>query len=246
MVKYITKLLCFLCFFLCELAFAVPIKIVAAENFYGDIASKIGGEHVEVVSIMRNPNQDPHLFSSNWTVAKAVAKADLIICNGLDYDSWIKNLIDANGGQDQKVLIVAELLHKQHGDNPHIWYDPNMMLQYADILTEKLITLDSINKNYYTNQFVKLKIKCKALINEVNNLKKHYQGVNIIATEPVFNYMAKLLGLNVFGEGFQLSMMNNTEPSISDIKDFENTLQNKKVKLLIYNNQVTNPLTTKM
>ena len=72
---------------------AVPVHIVAAENFYGQISEQIGGNYVQVTSILNNPQQDPHLFSSNPATARAVANADIIIYNGLGYDSWINNLI---------------------------------------------------------------------------------------------------------------------------------------------------------
>jgi len=246
MIKQVFKLVSITLLFLCGTAFGSPIKIVAAENFYGDIAKDIGGKYVEAVSIMRNPNQDPHLFSSNWSTAKSVATANIIIYNGLGYDNWISNLINADSKNNRNIIIVADLVNKKHGDNPHIWYDPNTMLQYAKFLTNKLSSLDSAHKKYYQDQLVVFTNKSKTLAKHIRDLKQHYQGIDVIATEPVFNYMAELLGLHVQAIHFQLSMMNDTEPSATDINDFENQLRSRKVRLLIYNNQVTNPLTVRM
>jgi len=232
---------------LCNNIFAGVIRIVAAENFYGDLVNKIGGDYVQVTSIMHNPNQDPHLFSSNWSTAKAVAEADIIVYNGLEYDSWIKTLIRANRNQEnKKIIVVADLIDKKAGANPHIWYDPNTMLVCAKKVTTQLSELDTTHEKYYQNQFSIWQNQSERLEKKIKNFKKHYQGVPVIATEPVFNYMAYALGLRVYGDGFQLSIMNNTEPSISDIKDFTNKLQQREVKVLIYNNQVTNPLTLHM
>ena len=110
---------------------AVPVHIVAAENFYGRISAQIGGNYVEVISILNNPQQDPHLFSSNPVTARAVANADIIIYNGLGYDPWINNLIASAQSKNNHIIVAASLTGKKMGDNPHIWYDPKTMLAVA-------------------------------------------------------------------------------------------------------------------
>ncbi|HVV68097.1 MAG TPA: zinc ABC transporter substrate-binding protein [Gammaproteobacteria bacterium] len=223
--------------------FAKPITIVAAENFYGDIAQQIGGPYVTVTHILNNPNQDPHLFSSNPSTAKSIATADLVIYNGLDYDPWMANLLAPTPLKPRQVIVVADLLRKKRGDNPHIWYDPVVMLTFADNLTQKLSQMDPQHQNWYQQQFTQFKQQYSALSHQMTALKQQLQNVPVIATEPVFNEMAKALGLKMYGNSFQLSVMNDTEPSANDIRDFEDKLQTHQVKVLIYNNQVNNPLT---
>jgi zinc/manganese transport system substrate-binding protein len=65
---------------------AGTIPIVAAENFYGDTAKTVGGDHVYVTSILSNPDEDPHLFEVNPSVARNLAAAKVVIYNGADYD----------------------------------------------------------------------------------------------------------------------------------------------------------------
>jgi len=244
MLKNYLKICCSLLLLFSAASYARPIHIVAAENFYGDMASRLGGPYVEVVNIMQSPNQDPHLFSSNLRTAKAIADADLIIYNGLDYDHWIDNLIAANGKKN--TLQVAALANKRSGDNPHIWYDPDVMVEYARELTSRLAGLDPAHTNYYQRQLEALMPKYNNLLLEIQKLKNKYHGTPVIATEPVFNYMAEHLGLKMHGHGFQISMMNDTEPSIADTKQFETDLLQHNVKVLIYNRQVTNPMTIRM
>lgn len=220
------------------------IEIVAAENFYGNIAKQIGGPHVVVTSILSNPNQDPHLFSSSASTAKAIAHADLIIYNGLDYDPWITNLIGVN--LNKKSLVVADLLGKKAGENPHIWYDPNTMIIFAHQLADILSQLNVQNKEYFQTQLRSFKEDYKRLFNKIAQLKQRYQGSSITATEPIFDYMADSLGLKMLGKGFQLSIMNGTPPSAKDIKEFEDVLTRHEAKVLIYNNQVSNPITERM
>lgn len=239
----IKNILGWVLFFLTWTAQAAPIQIVAAENVYGGIAKMIGGDYVQVTSILKNPKQDPHLFSNTPATAKAVSQAQIIIYNGLGYDPWIQGLITTDSKNQKKTIIaVANLTGRTMGDNPHIWYDPSTIGKLAEELTEALSTIDSSHQNYYQNHFDYFKTRMEQLQKTIRQLHQHYSGAKIIATEPVFNEMAKQLSLIVEGKDFQISIMNGSEPSFSQIKTFENNLKNHSVKVLIFNNQVSSPL----
>ena len=108
-------------------ALADPVKVVAAENFYGDMASQIGGANVAVTSILSNPDQDPHLFEASPATAKALTDAKVVIVNGVDYDPWMEKLLTAHNAPGRKEIIVGKLVGHKPGDNPHLWYDPAYM-----------------------------------------------------------------------------------------------------------------------
>ncbi len=219
-----------------------PIRIVAAENFYGNLAEEIGGPYVKVTSILYSPTQDPHAFSSNLSTAKLLAKANILIYNGINYDPWMEKWVAINSNKNKVVINVAELLQKKPGENPHLWYDPKTMPAYADQLTKLLVQLDSVHKDYYQKHLITFKIKYRLLSQRITDLRENYRDMPVIATEPLFNYMAAAIGLKMYGDSFQLSVMNETNPSFSAVKDFENRLNKHQVKALIYNNQVTSPL----
>ncbi len=80
------------------------IQVVAAENFWGSLVSQFGGQYVNVVSIVSDPNADPHEYESNVTDAKEIATANYIIINGVGYDTWAQNLIGAGIEPYAKVL----------------------------------------------------------------------------------------------------------------------------------------------
>src|SRR5271165_1881161 len=105
-----------------------PVPVVAAENFYGDVAGQIGGPDVKVTSILSNPDQDPHLFEVSPSVARALSAARIVIYSGIDYDPWMAKLLAAARSADRRVIVVADLIGRKTGDNPHIWYDPATML----------------------------------------------------------------------------------------------------------------------
>ena len=88
-------------------ALADPVKIVAAENFYGDVAGQIGGANVAVTSILSNPDHDPHLFEASAATAKALADAKIVIVNGVDYDPWMEKLLGAHKAPGRKEIVVG-------------------------------------------------------------------------------------------------------------------------------------------
>src|SRR5215469_6275379 len=118
------------------------LTIVAAENFYGDVAQQIAGPNAVVNSILSNPDQDPHLFEANPSVARLLTTADIVAYNGLDYDPWMTKLLGATRTPKRKVIVVAGLVHHKAGDNPHIWYDPLTMPAYAKALAMALAERD--------------------------------------------------------------------------------------------------------
>ncbi len=130
-------------------AFADPVKVVAAENFYGDLASQIGGPNVVVTSILSNPDDDPHLFEASPETAKALSDAKVVIVNGVDYDPWMEKLLSAHKAPARKEIIVGALVGHKPGDNPHLWYDPAYMKAAAKALVADLIAIDPAHKADY-------------------------------------------------------------------------------------------------
>src|ERR1700731_3818643 len=96
------------------------INIVAAENFYGDVAQQIAGGNASVASILSNPDQDPHLFEVSPSVARLLSGAAIVVYNGVDYDPWMTKLLSVSRSPTRKVIVVANLVHKKPGDNPHL------------------------------------------------------------------------------------------------------------------------------
>ena len=125
------------------------IAVVAAENFYGDIARQIGGDRVAVVSIMNNPDQDPHLFETTPSIVRQLAAAQIVIINGANYDPWMDKLLAATPRTGRMVISAAQLTGRKPGDNPHLWYDPVTMPAVATALAEALAKADSAHAGLY-------------------------------------------------------------------------------------------------
>ena len=226
---------------LSALATGQPLNIVAAENFYGDVAQQLGGQYVHVTSIMSNPDQDPHLFEASVSTAKALSGARIVVYNGIDYDPWMNKLLSATPSANRKIIVAGQLMHKKTGDNPHLWYLPATMPVVARAITAELEAADPAHRSEYQQNMKHFLASLEPLEHQIKSMRDRYAGSQVTATEPVFGYMADALGFTMRNAGFQLAVMNNTEPSASQIAAFENDLKTRKVKVLFYNSQASDP-----
>jgi zinc/manganese transport system substrate-binding protein len=219
-----------------------PVKLVAAENFYGNIAHQIGGLQVEVTSVMSNPDQDPHLFEASPAVLRQLAAAQVVIFNGADYDPWMPKLLKATPKAARIVIVAAQLVHKKAGDNPHLWYDPPTMPAVARALAAALSEADPDHADDFQARLKTFLSSLKPLNDRIAAVRKKYGGAPVTASEPVFGYMAMALGLKMRNEKFQLSIMNDTEPSARDVAAFEQDLKQHKVRVMFYNKQASDKI----
>ena len=218
------------------------IAVVAAENFYGGVVQQIGGPQVEVTSVMNNPDQDPHLFETSPAVARQLADAQIVVYNGADYDPWMEKLLSVAPHPGRAVIVAADLVHKKAGDNPHLWYDPQTMPAVAKAIEHALSKTDPAHAGEFQARLATFIASLKPLQEKVEAVRKKYGGAAVTASEPVFGYMATALGLTMRNERFQLSIMNDTEPSASDVVAFEHDLKEHKVRVMFYNKQAASKI----
>jgi zinc/manganese transport system substrate-binding protein len=218
------------------------IEVVAVENFYGNVAQQIGGDRVSVVSILNNPDQDPHLFEVSPAVLREVAAAQVVVFNGAGYDPWVVQVLNATATPGRVAIVAADLMNRKSGDNPHIWYDPETMPAVARALAAALAAADPAHKDGYTARLGIFLASLTALNDKIAAIRGKYAGTAVTATEPIFGDMAKALKLTMSNERFQLAIMNDTEPSARDFAAFERDLKERKVRVLFYNKQAQTKL----
>lgn len=223
-----------------------PIRIVAAENFYGDVAAQIGGAHVAVTSILSNPDTDPHLFESSASTARAVADAQVVVSNGLGYDPWIDRLLSASSSELRTVLVAADIVGAGAADNPHLWYDPRTLPAVAKALAEELSRRDRAHAADYAANLGAFDAAFAQAIAGIATIRSMHAGLAVTATEPVFGDMAEAMGFRILNLPFQLAMMNDTEPGPADVAAFEDSLRSGTARILFYNSQVTDDTTSRL
>jgi zinc/manganese transport system substrate-binding protein len=221
------------------------IKVVAGQNFWGSIASQLGGTKASVQSVVTDPNADPHEYETNTNDARAFADANFVILNGAGYDNWANRLLAANPSSHRTVLIAADLLGKKAGDNPHFWYNPDYVGRMADQITADYKSIDSADSAYFDQQRSAFTAAFEPYTQRLAEIKAKFSGVSVGATESIFVYMATYLGLNLISpRDFMNAVAEGNDPPAGAVIAFQNQITGKQVKVLVYNVQTATAVTT--
>lgn len=223
------------------------LQVVAAENFWGSLMQQLGGIHVNVTSIVSDPNADPHEYESSAAAAREVANADIVIVNGAGYDDWALKLISANSNPNQTVLNVAQLLGKPNGTNPHLWYDPAYVNATVKQMYLDLVSKDPADAAYYSQQYVLMNASLAQVDARMTEIRQQFGGTKVAATESIFVYLANATGLDLVSPpAFMGAVSEGVDPSTQSVAEFESQLEGGNVSVLVYNEQTVTPLTSQM
>jgi zinc/manganese transport system substrate-binding protein len=223
------------------------IQVVAAENFWGSLVSQLGGIHVNVLSIVSDPNADPHEYESNSQDAQAIANASIVIINGDGYDDWAQQLISASNTPNQIVLNVQELIHQNSTSNPHFWYSPYYVNDTVHAMYNDLVSIDPSDATYFEQQYLALNASLwSSYMSQEIEIKQEFAGTPVASTESIFVYMANATGLNLVSPpGFMEAVAEGNDPSAQDVATMQKLMEggNSSVHVLVYNEQTVTPLT---
>jgi len=220
------------------------ISVVAGENFWGSLISQLGGSRTQVLSIVTDPNADPHEYESNSQDAQAIANAAFVVINGAGYDDWALKLIAASSTPHQVVLNVAELLGKKEGDNPHFWYSPYYVNDTVKAMYLDLISIDPADATYFTQQYASLNVSLGVYNSRISEIRQQFAGAKVASTESIFVYLANATGLDVVSPpAFMNAVAEGNDPPAQSVVQFQDLIQNGTVAVLVYNAQTVTPLT---
>jgi zinc/manganese transport system substrate-binding protein len=223
------------------------VNVVAAENFWGSVASQLGGARANVQSVVSDPNADPHEYESSTNDARAFAEAALVILNGAGYDDWGQKLLDANPSSHRQVLTVATFLGKKAGDNPHFWYNPAYVISVADRITASYKSIDPASASYFDQQRATFGGALKPYMDRIADIKAKFGGKPVGSTESIFVYMAGASGLDLISPAaFMQAVSEGNEPPASAVAAFQDQITNKRIRILVYNVQTPTSTTTNM
>jgi zinc/manganese transport system substrate-binding protein len=222
------------------------INAVGAENEYANVLAQIGGRYVHVSSILNNPNTDPHTFESSPSVAEEVSAAQLIVQNGVGYDTFMNKIESASPSSARKVITVQNLLGLPNSTpNPHLWYSPKTMPAAAKAMADDLSDLQPAHAAYFQDNLKRFDASLNPWFNAIAAFKAGHQGVTVATTEPVADYLLTAMGIvNLTPFQFQADIMNGIDPSPQDVTLENGFFTNHTVKVFVYNEQVVDSLTT--
>ena len=225
---------------------AGKIVAVGAENEYANVIAQIGGQYVKAEAVMSNPSTDPHEFEANESVVAKVARASLVVQNGMGYDTFMDKIEAADPRRGRLVLVVQDLLHmRASAFNPHLWYDPRTMPAVAKAVAADLSKLEPAHASYFQANRDRFDRSLRPWLEAIARFRASYRGTPVAVTEPVADYMLQAAGAQIrTPEALQSAIMNGTDPSPQDIALEETLIAKRKVKAFLYNRQVTDSFTT--
>ena len=221
------------------------IVAVGAENQYASVISSVGGKYVQVSAIESNPNTDPHTFEASASVAQTVSQAKLIVQNGLGYDSYMDKIESAAPSAGRKVIVAAQLLGLPDSTpNPHLWYRPSTMPAVARAVAAGLAAIQPAHAAYFRANAAAFDRSLRPWYQALAKFKAAYPNTPVATTEPVGDYMLQAAGTrNLTPFAFQADIMNGVDPAPQYVSLQTSLFNQRKVKVFLYNQQVTSSLT---
>src|SRR5712691_1056229 len=221
---------------------AGKIVVAAAENFWGSIARQLGGTHVTEISIITNPNTDPHSYEPTAGDARTIAGARLVIENGIGYDPWVPKLLAADQ-PNPATLDVGTLLGVPAGGNPHSWYNPADVQKVINQMVADYQKLDPADSAYFARQRTRFNtVALKQYNATIAAIRARYSGTPVGASESIFAMLAPALGLSLITPySFLKAISEGTDVSAADKQTADNQIKNHQIKVYVYNSQNVTP-----
>jgi zinc/manganese transport system substrate-binding protein len=222
---------------------SVKLVVVAAENFWGSLASQLGGDHAEVTSVINNPDADPHDYEPTPADGRTIATAQYVIINGVGYDPWAPKLVEANPGTNRTVLTIGDLVGVKEGGNPHRWYSPDNVHKVIGQITADYKKLDPADAAYFDQQRKNFEDKTLGRYNSlISEIKSKYAGTPIGASESIVTPLAEGLGLTMLTpESFLDAISEGGDPTAQDKATIDAQIKGKQIKVYVYNSQNATP-----
>jgi len=218
------------------------VSVVAAESFWGSIASQLGGDKVSVTSVVSNPATDPHDYEATPADGRAIADARYVIDNGLGYDAWVQQLVDANADASRKVLDVGRLVGLDDGANPHRWYSPSDVEHVVAQITADLKALAPDDAAYFDQQHASFEAALAPYRSVIAEIKAAFAGTPVGASESIFTPLSEALGLDlVTPESFLDAISEGNDPTAADKATVDRQIERRAIKLFVYNGQNATP-----
>jgi zinc/manganese transport system substrate-binding protein len=218
------------------------VKIVAAENFWGSMASQIGGKDVSVTNIINSPDADPHDYEPTPADGRSIATADVVIVNGVGYDAWADKLLAASPGK-RTVIDIGDLVGAKDGDNPHRWYNPSNVQTFIKTLTADLKKLEPSKSSAFDTGLKAFQDKDLSTYNGlIADIKSKYAGTPVGASESIFAMLAPSLRLDLITPAsFLKAISEGADVTAADKATIDRQIRTKQIKIYVYNSQNATP-----
>jgi len=214
-----------------------PVEVVVSVGQWADLARTLAGACAEVTTIVEGGDVDPHEFEPSPADVVAFDGADLVVLNGLGYDPWAEDAVDAVDGASV-VVVAGDVAGSEEGDDPHIWYDPAAVGAVAAAVTDELAELAPGATAYLDERATEWEATWQGYLDELDAARAVTDGVPYAATETVFGATAAALGMDDrTPAGYVSASRNESDPAPGDLAAFEQLLRSGEVAVLVVNTQ---------
>jgi len=218
-------------------------RVVAAENFWGSLAAQLAGDRAQVQSIVTDPEADPHSYQPNAQDARAIAGANMVIINGLGYDEWAHQLVQASPASGRVVLDVGTLLSLPPGSNPHRWYFPGDVRAVIGAIASDYERLDPADAAYFAGRARDLTEVGLARYDALRaQIRARYRGVPVGYSESIFQGLGQDLGLRLLTPySFARAIAEGTDVTAGDKETVDAQARERRIRVWVFNSQNVTP-----
>lgn len=221
-----------------------PIPVVASTNVWGDVAEQVGGNDVQVTSIITNPDQDPHQFEASARNQAELAKARVVVENGGGYDDFVDAMVKTSGSSPIVVNAVDASGHRGSGSNEHVWYEFPAVTKVAGELADALAKVEPAKADRFRRNARVFSDKVAKLQGRADAVKARHAGEGAAVTEPVPLYLLDAMGLvNKTPEAFSAAVEQDSGVPASVLHATQQLFSKHEVAVLVYNAQTSGPET---
>jgi zinc/manganese transport system substrate-binding protein len=219
------------------------LHVVAGENFWGSIAAQLGGDKVDVMSIITNPSTDPHDYEPSPADLRGLGGARVVIANGVGYDPWMSKALSTNHVANQQVITVGDVVGVADGANPHRWYNPADVHTVIAAITGAYQQADPADAAFFGAQRHQFETTALARYDElIRQIRATYSGTPVGASESIFAMIAPALGLDlVTPSTFLRAISEGADPTSADLQTIDRQIKTHAIKVYVYNSQNATP-----
>jgi zinc/manganese transport system substrate-binding protein len=221
------------------------IKVVASTDVWGSVVKAVGGDDVNVTSIIDDPTKDPHDYEVKPADTAAVAGAQLLVSNGMGYDEFFAKTV-STVGKGKPSVVAFEVSGKQQAadTNEHLFYDLPTVQKVADKIAADLGGIDGAKKATFDTNAKAFDSKIDELITRIGRIPA---GKKVVVTEPVANYL--LVAGNVADatpKAFEEAVEAGTDIPVAAVAETNALINNRQVDALVNNAQTETDLTNQL
>lgn len=217
-----------------------PLRVVASFSILADIVREVGGDAVDVVALV-GPDADAHVFQPSPADARHLARADLVVVNGLGFEGWIDRLVRASGYRG-KVAVVSQgvkVRKNGHGDDPHAWQDLANAERYVANVRDALGGLRPAHAEAFAQRAARYTEQIRALDREVRAqfaaVPRHRRRV--ITSHDAFGYFGAAYGVDFLSPQ---GVSTDGEASAADVAKLIDQIRRQDVRAVFVEN-ITDP-----